>query len=441
MGSFQQISVGAICLGGAFWLGHYLNNNPHPEELETGAALADNRLAFESKGSLLDISAKPSPNSNFSAMPQAASSERSLPPPSQLEGSANPSTAQVWGQASETNNRNDLFADQMAASNGNQSSPVRTNASTSSDSQREIMLPDFSELAASFRNTPLELPPMNSQQEQRKNPVEKPFDPFPNVDSNSYTANNSPRPASNVEPIASPITPIAQLPIRDEAAVLPNQPEPQSIALPERRSGVEATHYAPNSVVSLHDRWSANFPDVAARVSGGSPSSGDIAAARLSDERFANGSSDQHSVMDASSNDSLIMDRQPGPQRQSDGWATRDRRAVETQFAPATENEVNSQVAPSESVRNFRPLVPFTISDEERNNLVRLRQTGERQLKLGATKFVDHLTADGETLQNLSTKYFGKPDFYLDIYLANRDQLRNPATVPAGVTLKIPVYE
>lgn len=56
-------------------------------------------------------------------------------------------------------------------------------------------------------------------------------------------------------------------------------------------------------------------------------------------------------------------------------------------------------------------------------------------------KFTEYVTRFGDTLPAISKHFYGTPDYYLDIYLANRDKLRNPAQVPAGIALKIPVYE
>lgn len=66
---------------------------------------------------------------------------------------------------------------------------------------------------------------------------------------------------------------------------------------------------------------------------------------------------------------------------------------------------------------------------------------GKRSIKLQTNKFITYQTRANDTLQSISIRYFGKPDYYLDIYVANRDQLANPASVPTGVTLQIPVYE
>jgi nucleoid-associated protein YgaU len=62
-------------------------------------------------------------------------------------------------------------------------------------------------------------------------------------------------------------------------------------------------------------------------------------------------------------------------------------------------------------------------------------------LTLDTNKFVNHRTGEGDTLRSISEKYYGKPNYYLDIYLANRDVLENLAEVPVGIELRIPVYD
>jgi len=52
--------------------------------------------------------------------------------------------------------------------------------------------------------------------------------------------------------------------------------------------------------------------------------------------------------------------------------------------------------------------------------------------------FKTYVTKGGDTLQTISESFFGTPEFYFDLYLANRNVLVNPATVPTGVELRIP---
>ena len=71
-------------------------------------------------------------------------------------------------------------------------------------------------------------------------------------------------------------------------------------------------------------------------------------------------------------------------------------------------------------------------------NLVPVRHR-ESRITTESQKFVDYTTVFGDTLHGLSIRFFGKPDFYLDIYLANKELFKNPSTVPVNTQIKIPV--
>lgn len=55
--------------------------------------------------------------------------------------------------------------------------------------------------------------------------------------------------------------------------------------------------------------------------------------------------------------------------------------------------------------------------------------------------FREYETRPQDTLQRISEEFYGTADYYFDLYLANRDLLSNPATVPAGITIKIPRFD
>lgn len=54
-------------------------------------------------------------------------------------------------------------------------------------------------------------------------------------------------------------------------------------------------------------------------------------------------------------------------------------------------------------------------------------------------QFISHTVKRGETLSDIARKYLGNPNKHLEIYNANRDDLRNPNDLRIGMTLKIPV--
>ena len=78
--------------------------------------------------------------------------------------------------------------------------------------------------------------------------------------------------------------------------------------------------------------------------------------------------------------------------------------------------------------------------DRPKNNMVPVRHR-ESKLTTESDQYISYQTVFGDTLHSISSHFFGKPDYYLDIYLANKDQLVNPATVPVNSTLRVPVMD
>lgn len=85
--------------------------------------------------------------------------------------------------------------------------------------------------------------------------------------------------------------------------------------------------------------------------------------------------------------------------------------------------------------------LPFQLNSDAKTKLTRLRDHTIQKISLSTTQFSEHVVEQGDSLQSIATEYFGKPDFYLDIYLANRDRLRYPGDIREGMTIKIPVYQ
>ncbi|MEM7455503.1 MAG: hypothetical protein AAF456_14215, partial [Planctomycetota bacterium] len=106
---------------------------------------------------------------------------------------------------------------------------------------------------------------------------------------------------------------------------------------------------------------------------------------------------------------------------------------VERPIIPERDETTQPQLADSS-------MIPFGLNDQARSRLVEVRAQ-QTELQLSTSEFVSRTTQRGDTLQKLASEYYGSPGYYLDIYLANQDQLRNPAEVPIGITLRIPVYK
>ena len=85
--------------------------------------------------------------------------------------------------------------------------------------------------------------------------------------------------------------------------------------------------------------------------------------------------------------------------------------------------------------------IPFGLNAQGQQELTRIRNRQQQtSIDLQTDSFAQHTTQPGDTLQSLSTEYYGKPDYYLDIYLANQQLLKNPAAIPTGIQIRIPKY-
>ena len=80
-----------------------------------------------------------------------------------------------------------------------------------------------------------------------------------------------------------------------------------------------------------------------------------------------------------------------------------------------------------------RPRIPFKLNTARTQQLKDVKNRSESY-----DNFKEHIVQENESLQSISSDYFGKPDFYLDIYLANRENLRSPVGIKPGTKLKIP---
>jgi hypothetical protein len=85
--------------------------------------------------------------------------------------------------------------------------------------------------------------------------------------------------------------------------------------------------------------------------------------------------------------------------------------------------------------------LPFKLNSNAKTRLARLRDQTIEKISLDTTRFADHVVENGESLQAIATRYFGKPDFYLDIYMANRDRLKFPGDIRNGMVIRVPIYQ
>jgi hypothetical protein len=112
MGSFQQISIGTVCLVAAFMFGNYVNNHPHPDQVTNALTELESDVNPVAKTSLIEpgkIIQRSAPMATMKSKPAARypqmslfkgtikngfdgsateASSNPLPPPSQLGASS-----------------------------------------------------------------------------------------------------------------------------------------------------------------------------------------------------------------------------------------------------------------------------------------------------------------------------------------------------------------
>ena len=152
MGSFQQISLGIICLVAAFAFGTYVNNHPSGNNAPVDAAgdLLDggsNRIGNVQSRLKLDgldtVNKRPAP---------IATMRDPLPPPSQLSGD---STRDLSGKSLGNKSFNSKSLSMPTYSQD-------TTSGKTSGPSSGLQVPDFSTIAAEFKDTPIQLPPIGA---------------------------------------------------------------------------------------------------------------------------------------------------------------------------------------------------------------------------------------------------------------------------------------
>ena len=480
MGSFQQIVIGMICLAAAFFFGNYVNNNP-PLISSSGTPVAG-FSQFSSEGNpaqaisgnvrsqlpisnFAPIENKPAPivtmktplKSRFTVPtiqtapveisgPAGSQLKNPLPPPSQLAAPKRP--AELNQRSADV-----VFKSPFSAS------PFAEPAAVSPT----IQVPDFSAIAAEFKNTPIELPNMSrlgampsySNMDQQE----------PDHLVNRYNT----APPKNSAPLKQLVR---QLP--DNGFRNPNlerlqrqtaEPQPQLNVNQQRyiepwnqtnapQQGFSEADFEPNlneNLFGLKPRPQNDFKntpeqnDNRLQSVSNQPMSGyqyDYAQPpkplepQIAGERTTSGFRGNLRFRPELENRSLQSNRSQSDEARFISSAPRRRQAGVTRQAPPRDTQPNFARAQS----NARGL-PFGLTDQAKTELVQLRDRADSMIGLESTNFVDHTIQEGETLQTISARYFGSPNYYLDIYLANRNKLRNPADTPAGVSIRVPVYE
>ena len=158
---------------------------------------------------------------------------------------------------------------------------------------------------------------------------------------------------------------------------------------------------------------------------------------------------DQNSLMPIPSLKQTVTIDDPGgafgnrESRQRDSqsnWSNSPRSVLNTNEAAYNPELVPGPQQQFQTQRQVTRL-PLQLNSNAHSKLTRLRDSAIQKISLSTTQFSEYVVERGDSLQSIAAQHFGKPDYYLDIYLANRDRLRFPGDLRDGMSIRIPVYQ
>ena len=438
MGSIQQVAMAAVCLVAAFAFGSFINQTPTDGTTQTNAASPDNlRSLIEPEVPVQTIPGStplmkpkltarlpmPSLTNNNYLPSQAIGGE--IPPPSDLTGRIKPTQNSLANSFSTEPDPTGLVADAPTFApdlSGESAMPV-VNQPTFGNSPN---------LADSMRA------PFRTNDSSRHMPA---AENAPVFVAGEFTAQASPANQSNQKPNQS-----FSAPAIGKAPAFPNlnqQSQPfvaAKPALPDRRLAP-----LPESVRSTPQKT----------VISQSESSHQVATRdqfRYSNpQRFNTNDRSQNNLMPVPSINQPVTIDDPGG-----AFGNRDSRASDSQSGPQlawsnprsvlSTNDTayypkQTQRQPQQSQQRRAARLPLQLNSNAQSKLTQLRDNTIQKISLSTTQFSEYVVEPGDSLQSIAKQMFGKPDYYLDIYLANRDRLRFPGDLREGMSIKIPVYQ
>ena len=429
MGSFQQIVMGVTCLAAAFFFGSYLHNRPAEIQKTTDSQVVptdplDSIFAFGKKP------AKSNANQPAFAAPRVAIQNQNT--------ATAPATAVLPAIAP-----SELAPTAVAIQRGGESQK----ASVVPTATRRPVVPDFSELASRFRNTPLELDQSPSN-EVKSSVHQSERVPWSGVFKAPEMVIRQPENTQPLQNLKSAVDQVEES-IRNEFAASTPQPT----------------------------RWRVNRSDKIDQFQ--SVKQPRVLAPRESFEQ--DGFEQRETIDDVLSRRSAdwLKDEKPIPQTWAtnppqEGWMSGRRREV-TQKAAMRSRDILEVEDPGNRFQSFINEVEeisspgpdfdtsyYTPSTQRQDSMappapttrIQTIQSGSssdnwnRQSNVGSG-FQSQSSAArqagnryegqrGDTLQSISVRFYGTPAHYIEIYKANREVLDRITSSLEGVVLKIP---
>ena len=426
MGSFQQVLMGLTCLVAAFFFGSYLHNRP-----------AKNDQAVDSQVAAMDPL-----ESIFSF------GRTNLKEPVGLDDSL--ATVDV---AKLQSPKSDPRSTTNSAIHDSERVPVFNNGATKQQekalaavqskapSVRKPIVPDFSDLASRFRNSPLQLETSANEAQVERNAVHE----------------------SERVPTANAFENVPQVVIRKPEKLTPlsdftNQVDriEESIrgefAQPDRNSAQDSGRWRVNRSKRL-DQFRANgqIPQQDTRPR---QTIEDIVARDSTDYLLESDDAPKTFATDPIQGDWASAQRQQVTQKA----AVRNRDILDIEDPGKRFHSVLTQATPTTSpiqdyeTDYYAPADPDSVKPQSNVGMSRIRKAQETNWqrrsnirsgfenvgRAAANGSSTYRIQPGDTLQSISTRFYGVPDHYLALYKANRRVLDQITSSPAGVEIEIP---
>ena len=423
MGSFQQVLMGITCLAAAFFFGSYLHNRPAENEQINVSQVA----AIDPLDSLFSFGKTTKSNPTEFKQP-------TVNVPNQNQGSFAQLPAAPVMPAIDPSERTPL----IPAVHQSTQQQVQAQPNIVPAAARKPVVPDFSELASRFRNSPLEL----------------------NESPSTPDAGNSVVHESERAPGFSGIFEAPEMVIRqpEKAAPTPLQNFAREVDRIENSIRQEfVQNETPPQPQKETTRWRVNRPQLDQFRHAGQGPRRDIGPHESIDDILSRRSADYlksaEEVQSTYATDPV-----------QDDWMTPQRRKVTQQAARRNQVDILDIEDPGnrfQSVLSQRPEVVsppepdfetayYTPTQQRQDSVPPNPNRGMQRIQSGVSPNWNRQSniqsqfgntyeiQRGDTLQSISMRFYGSADYYLEIYKANREVLDRITSSPAGVEIEIP---
>ena len=439
MGSIQQVAMAAVCLAAAFAFGSYINQAPTDQTTQTDSASPDGLRSLIEP----ELTAQNNPSSTpvmrpklRARLPMPSLTHRNsypsqtiggeIPPPSDLSGRLKPtqnSLANSFSIAPEPSVDAPSFDSNASVES---SMPVvnmpniGSNPNLADSTGAPFQSDSFNQQASAVENAPVfaaadftaQAPPADQTNRYSNSPPVAPIaekaPTFPNLNqrSQTFTAAKPTLPERRLGPLPA----IASVRETAQPKVIINSDSFETATRDQFR-------YSNSQRINTNDRNQSGLMPIP-RLN---------QTVTIDDPGGAFGNRD--SLNQNSRN------REP-----QSNWANKSQSVLENNRESYYPEQTQRQPLQAQPQRRVARL-PLQLNSNAQSNLTRLRNTTIQKISLSTTRFSEYVVARGDSLQSIANEHFGKPDYYLDIYLANRDRLRYPGDLREGMSIKIPVYQ